>query len=231
VVEKVIAKRINSIFSVTISREQFGFLEAKKIHEAIRVAREAIHGIKTRKSKGTILKIDLSNSYDRVSWLYIKLLLTHLGFEVPFINSVMSCISEVYFVVLINGVASHFFHVERGLRQGFLLSPLLFLLVAKGLNRALEVAKIRGEFHSISISPTLHLIHLLFMDDVLIFYGRIRGDIEKFHSILNLFGWATWVQINERESTLPVHKLEEVELTSYRSLFPYKLRDFDAGLK
>jgi hypothetical protein len=88
-----------------------------------------------------VLKIDLSKAYDRVSWLYLRLLLTHLGFGFSFINWIMSCISSVSFVVLINGAATPFFQAERGLRQGCPLSPLLFLLVAEGLSRALKEAK------------------------------------------------------------------------------------------
>jgi hypothetical protein len=105
------------------------------------------------------LKIDLSKSYDRVCWSYIILILTHLGFEVPFITWVMECISIVSFVVLINGETSPFFKSERGLRQGCPLSPLLFMLVAEGLSRAIDHASINGDFQGISISPTLRITH------------------------------------------------------------------------
>jgi hypothetical protein len=73
--------------------EQFGFLEGRQIHEAIGVAQEALHSIKNQKLKGAVLKIDLSKAYDIVSWLYLRMILTHLGFELPFINWIMSCIS------------------------------------------------------------------------------------------------------------------------------------------
>jgi hypothetical protein len=97
------------------------------------VAHEVLHGLKVKKQKGAIVKIDLSKAYDRVSWLYLRLFLTHLGFEVPFINLLMSCITTTSFVFPINGATSPFFHVERGLRQGFPLSQILFLLVVEGL--------------------------------------------------------------------------------------------------
>jgi hypothetical protein len=105
------------------------------------VTQEWLHNTKIRNLKGAVFKIDISKSYDRVNWLFIHLLLTHLWFEVPFINWVMSCISYTSFFFLINGSASPLFHVERGLRQGCNLSPLLFLLVEKGLSRDLADAK------------------------------------------------------------------------------------------
>jgi len=39
--------------------------------------------------KGAILKIDLAKAFDRVSWLYVKMILTHLGFPPPFIDWIM----------------------------------------------------------------------------------------------------------------------------------------------
>jgi hypothetical protein len=63
----------------------------------------------------------------------------------------MGCISSVSFVVLINGVASPFFKSKRGLRHECPLSPLLFLLIAEGLNRALTHAKSQGNFTGIEV--------------------------------------------------------------------------------
>ena len=80
----------------------------------------------------------------------------------------MSCITTVSFSILINGVASPFFHAERGLRQGCSLSPLLFLLVAEGLSRDLREAKRQSSLKGIQISQNLYITHLLFVDDVLI---------------------------------------------------------------
>ena len=95
-------------------------------------------------ANGVALKIDLSKAFNRVSWIYLRLLLTRLGFNYSFIKWIFACITTASFAVLINGATSHFFHSERGLRQGCPLSPLLFLLVAEGLSRALLDAKRRG---------------------------------------------------------------------------------------
>eukprot|EP00253_Pinus_taeda_P014791 PITA_14791 len=141
IIAKVIASRLVPILSKNISMEQFGFLEGRQIHEAIGVAQEVIHSIKQKKTKGSILKIDLSKAYDRINWLYLRLFLTHLGFNYSFVSWIMGCITNVSFVVLINGVASPFFKSQRGLRQGCPLSPLLFLLVAEGLSKLIHKSR------------------------------------------------------------------------------------------
>lgn len=62
--------------------------------------------------KGMILKIDLAKVFYHTSWLYLKILLTHLTFPLSFIQWIMCCISNVSYSVLINGSASPFFHAE-----------------------------------------------------------------------------------------------------------------------
>ena len=156
---------------------------------------------------GVILKIDLSKAYDRVSWLYLRLLLTHLGFGISFIRWVMSCITTVSFSMLINGAASPFFHAERGLRQGCPLSPLLFLLVVEGLSRAIRAAKAEGSFSGIQLAPNLNITHLLFVDDVLVFCSGVRRETRVLQEILELFSKATGMEINFAKSSLTTHLL------------------------
>jgi hypothetical protein len=231
IIAKIIARRLKPFLSEAISKEQFRFLEGRQIHEAIGVAQEGLHSLKTARTKGEILKIDLSKAYDRVSWAYIRLLLTHLGFEVPFIKWVMACISSVSFAVLINGAASPFFISERGLRQGFPLSPLLFLLVAEGLSKAIDTTTRAGNFQGIQVAPGMRITHLLFVDDVLIFCNGRVGDAEILADILNLFRLATGMQINSQKSTITTSEMDREEAVVYQRLFPFTIQDISEGLK
>jgi len=231
IISKIIARRIKGILSSNISMEQFGFLKGRQIHEAIGVAQEGLHSMKKMKVKGAVLKIDLSKAYDKVSWLFLRLLLTHLGFHINVIRWIMSCITTVSFSILINGSATPFFHSERGIRQGCPLSPLLFLLVAEGLSRAIAEAKRNGSFKGIRISPSLSITHLLFVDDVLIFCTGSRRDAESLKDILNLFSKATGMEFNFRKSTISSNLLSEGEIDRLKTFFPFETKSIDEGLK
>lgn len=152
IISKVITRQLKDILSNRISGEQFGFLAGIQIHEAIGVAQEGLHSLKSRRLKGVVIKLDLSKAYDRVNWIYLRLLLTHLGFAVSFIRWVMSCVTSISFVVLINGATSPFFSLRRGLHQGCPLSPLLFLLVVESLSHFLDHAKITSSYKGVPIS-------------------------------------------------------------------------------
>ena len=175
VVSKVIAGRFKRVLLEHISKEQFGFLEGRLIHKAIGVAQEGIHSMKVKNIKGAIFKIDLAKAFEKVSWLYIRFLLTHMAFDIVFIRWIMSCITTVSFLVLINGAASPLFHAEHGIRQGFPLSPLLFLLVAEGLSHVLKEAIRLGNFIGLQLAQNLNISHFIFVDDILILCsGSVR---------------------------------------------------------
>ena len=124
-----------------------------------------------------------------------------------------------------------FLETERGLKQGCPLSPLLFLLVAEGINKALLEAKRHGSFTGIAISNTLKITQLLFVDDIIIFYDGTIQDAEKLAEILDLFGKSTKMVVNSQKSSLTVINMEEAETQRYSSLFPFGLKLLDEGLK
>jgi hypothetical protein len=81
--------------------------------------------------------------------------------------------------------------LPRGLRQGFPLSPFLFLLVAEGLSKLICNTRRSGELKGLKVSPSEVLSHLLFIDDVLLFGVRILPGIpmhqEDYGSLLSSY--------------------------------------------
>ena len=186
--------------------------------------------MKVKNIKGAIFKIDLAKAFDKVSWLYIRLLLTHLGFDIAFIRWIMSCFTTVSFSVLINGAASPFFHANRGIRQGFPSSPLLFLLVAEGLSRALKEAIRLGNFTGLQLAQNLNISHLLFIDDILIFCSGSVRDLRTLDDILKIVSKATGMDINVGKSTIiPFFLSREEELVLF-DLFPFHIVALEEGL-
>jgi hypothetical protein len=67
IISKVIVRRLKSVLSKKIFREQFGFLEGRKIHKAFGITREVLHSIKVRNQISMVIKVDLSKEYDTIS--------------------------------------------------------------------------------------------------------------------------------------------------------------------
>jgi len=202
IIAKIIANRIKLILSDNISSEQFSFLHNRQVHETIVTAQEALHSIKLKNLKGAILKIDLSKAFDHINWLYIRMILTHLGFPIPFIQWIICCITSVSFSAHINGSASYFFHAKRELRQGCPLSPLLFLIVMEGLSNLISFEKRARRLQGFKITNQCILTHLLFVDDVLIFLNGGIHDFNTLSNVVRLFCTATGMEINQPKSTV-----------------------------
>ena len=108
IIYKIIVLRL-LILSHYISKEQFGFLEGWQIHDAIRVDQEGIQTNMNKNTKALIIKIDI----DWVNWLYLHLLLIHLGFCVPFMSWIISCIFSSSLFSLVNRFDSFFFKSQN----------------------------------------------------------------------------------------------------------------------
>jgi len=231
IISKIIANCIKPILSTHISPEQFAFLHHRHIQEAIGTAQEALHSIKHKNLKGISLKIDLAKAFDKVNWLYLKMILTHLGFPPVFITWIMGCISYVSFAILINGSASSPFNIDRGIRQGCPLSPLLFLLVMEGLSRLISSTKRSGNISGLKIMEHFYLIHLLFVDDILIFINGSVWDSTTLNEILQLFCSATGMELNRGKSFISLSgcTIQESQLAIQK--FPFQETNLLEGIK
>lgn len=109
IIAKIIANHVKPILCKHILLEKFSFLKDRQIHEAIGIAQEVLHALHCKRGKGMIMKVGLSKAFDRVNWLYLRMLLTHLGFPFSFIRWIMGCISNIPFSVLVNRSATPFF--------------------------------------------------------------------------------------------------------------------------
>ena len=136
-----------------------------------------------------------------------------------------------FFAILINRVASPFYHTKRGLRQGCPLSPLLFLLVVEGLSRFIKKSKADGDFKGIQISPGHAITHLLFVDDILIFCDGSRRGLQSLCQGMDLFHRATGMVINDEKLIVNWANLFESAIRALGTFFGFQNQDLDMGVK
>lgn len=105
----------------------------------------------------------------------------------------MSCITTSQIFALINEVATNLFSPFRGLRQGFPLSPYLFLLVVDGLSKLLKEAVNHNELQGLLVGKAFSITHLLFIDDIMLFCFENERNLKNMLEILDIFvleqGW------------------------------------------
>jgi hypothetical protein len=62
-----------------------------------------------------VFKIDLPKVYNRVSLLYLFLLLLHIGSDLSLVKWIMAHVTSISLVLLINGGGFSFFNPSQGL--------------------------------------------------------------------------------------------------------------------
>ena len=92
------------------------------------------------------------------------------------------------FSVRLNGKAFGNFRPIRGLCQGDLLSPYLFLICAEAFTSLLAREEENGWLHGVSISRyALAISHLLFADDSLLFCQTKQKEVQVISDVLELW--------------------------------------------
>lgn len=116
---------------------------------------------------------------------------------------VMRCVTFVSFSIHINGCLSARFRPTRGIRQGDLISPYLFLVCAKALSALLKTF---GLVHlSRGVRVGVHapwISHLLFADDCIIFSKASQRGAERLRGILEIYNRGSGQLVNREKSAV-----------------------------
>ncbi|WKA03333.1 hypothetical protein VitviT2T_021448 [Vitis vinifera] len=117
---------------------------------------------------------------------------------------------------MINGVPVGFFSNSKGLRQGDLLSPYLFVLGMEVLSNLIRRAVDGGFLSGCRIrgrgEEEMIVSHLLFADDTIIFCEARKEQLSALSWILAWFEAASGLRINlDKNVLIPVGEVEDIE--------------------
>ena len=146
--------------------------------DAVLVANEAIDSIVKSNRGAIICKLYIEKAYDHVDWSFLLAVMEKIGFGERWCRWIKWCLSTVRYSVMVNRSPTGFFQSSRGLMQGDPLSPYLFVVVMEAFSRLLKRAVVGGFLTPCSIrgrrGEGVQVSHLLFDDDMLIFFVRQR---------------------------------------------------------
>ncbi|XP_026383881.1 uncharacterized protein LOC113279405 [Papaver somniferum] len=175
---------INS--SLIILLLKVAFLKGCNIHENISLASEMVNELHLKRKVVNIgLKLDISQGFDTVSWAFVLEVFRRYGFSEKWCSWILNILISARIFILLNGSPKGYFKINRGLRQGDPLYPLIFVLIEDVLS--INISKLfhdKKMSHMVTrggISPT----HLFFADDIMIF---CKGNLKSLHNLVDLLG-------------------------------------------
>ncbi|XP_043687530.1 secreted RxLR effector protein 78-like [Telopea speciosissima] len=139
------ASRLSTVLHELISIEQGAFQKGKVIFENIGVASELTNMMFAKcRGGGMGMKLDIQKAFNILDLSYLFDVLCAFGFSPIWVSWVHQILLSTRISVLINRCPVGFFGVERGLRQGDPLSPLMFILSKEVLCRGLSALREMG---------------------------------------------------------------------------------------
>jgi hypothetical protein len=143
----------------------------------------------------------------------------------------MCCVTSASFAVLINGEATDYFKSWRGLRQGCPLSLYLFILIMEGLSLSLSRGNDDHRISGIKVSKLLKIIHLMFVDDVLVMSKADPVEWRLILDILQAYCYVLGLCINSSKTIVHYWRLQDLELNQLQSILPFTFADLKFGFK
>lgn len=197
---KVLATRLQKVIRKLIHVNQVGYIPGRSISDHIRLIDDIIHFSNHNNVPGILTSLDFKKAFDTVSKGSITTTLKKFGFGPNFLRYVDTILNETEASVKNGGWLSEWFRTTRGVRQGCVLSPLLFILVVECL-----AIKIRHDNGIISLldgalSPTENGTKLIqYADDISLFL-KTGKCLSNALNIIDDFKTLTGLTLNRKKS-------------------------------
>lgn len=203
VVSKLISNWLKKVLPTVISQAQSAFLPGRLLAENVLLATDLVKGYNSSTSESkAMLKVDLRKAFDSIRCDFILEISKAICVPDLFINWISQCISTASFSVSINGASGGFFNSTKGIRQRYPMSPYLFVLAMEGLTRLLQSRYASGSIGYHPMTSELKITHLMFADDVMIFFDWRSDSLHGITECLDNFASWSGLTMNRNKTEL-----------------------------
>ena len=202
---KTIANRLANVAVTIVHEDQAGFIPGRSLYDHTKTTQMVIEYCEVEEKDGCIIALDQEKAYDKIDHEYLWIILRKYGFPTVFIERIMELYRDTKKAIMINGIVTRKYKVDRGVHQGDPMSCLLYDLAIEPLAEALRKSELRG----IEVNKNIdRLIVNLFADDTLVYLSK-EDDMNILDRIIKKFCTASTAKFNiDKTEILPVGKKE-----------------------
>jgi hypothetical protein len=183
-------------------------------------AHEVIYSVHNSGGAGVVLTLDYEKAYNKVNWEFLLEVLEKRGFGGKWIMWIRSILHNGSVGVTVNSVEGNYFETRKVLRQGDLLSPILFNLVVDVLTKILKKAADLEYINSLGVEFFPQgVISLQYADDTILFLDRDLDKLRNMKTILSSFELMSGMRVNYNKSELIPMNVEDQEVGEIASVF------------
>ena len=189
-VTKILIARIRPYLDKLVSPLQSTFVLGRRSVDNAIVVQELIHTISSKNSKVgyMTIKVDLEKAYDKIELSFIQEVLINANLPQNLVSLIMSCVLSISTSILFNGGNVEPILPSRGIRQGDLLSPYLFILCMEALGHLIEEKCEENFWTPIKSSISgVAFSHIFFANDLVLFAKADHVNCSTIRDVLDAF--------------------------------------------
>jgi len=101
----------------------------------------------------------------------------------------------------------------------------------EGLSLALKIIQEEGLLMGIKVSRLIKILHLLFVDDILVMSKASIAEWQEIKRVLERFCSASGLKINDKKTSILQYGVRQHELDILKATFLYNFLDLSAGFR
>ena len=200
---KVLASRLAKVMDSIISPSQSAFLKGRNLVDGVLEVNELVDFAKKSNRQTLILKVNFEKAYDLVDWGFLVYMLRRMGFDEKWVGWMKACVCGGSMSVLVNRSPTEEINIHKGLKQGDLLAPFLFLIVAEGFGGLMRNAINLHLFEGFRFREDgLVISHLQYADDTLCIGKPSVENLWTLKALLRRFEMVSGLKVNFFKSCL-----------------------------
>ncbi|KAL3696859.1 hypothetical protein R1sor_010935 [Riccia sorocarpa] len=151
------------------------------------------------------VKLDFEKAYDRIDHAYLWAVMEAMGFARKILELTRGLVEGSTSKLHLNGSFSEEFTMERGVKQGCPLAPLLFALSTQPLMVLLREQEEKGHLTSVKIAPGKTALHNFYADDSGVLLGATPDNLAVLHQTIKEYESISGANLNlEKSIVIPV---------------------------
>ena len=188
--ERILERRLRTLIEHTLTETQSGFRRDRSVHDHVFTLKETISKTLQKGTLAYFAFIDLEKAFDKVPRKYIWESLTKRKIPENLIKAIQSLYGKNVSYVICKNMKSETFITKEGLRQGGVMSPVLFTIYMDDIIKECNT-KIKKLFLGYKNLQRVELSECAFADDIVIMANNendLQTNVTAWNETLNEYG-------------------------------------------